>query len=240
LSPSDSRALLYGESVFTTLRVDGGKALFLAAHQERLRRSAEWLWPGANWVFPPTPPGSGVWRIQLAARGERGQWRAPIAPTLAVETSWYEGLLPATILSLQTVALPGRSANWPAFSKTPDYLERVIAARGLTVDPLFLVAGHVTELLHHNVFFVFNDTLVTPPEGPNVLAGIGRARVLALAQHHAWPVEIRPVALGELAGLQGAFAVNAVRGICPVERIDGHGAPAHPWRDTLTQEFFLP
>ncbi len=232
MSSTVSRALLYGESVFTTLRVEQGRACFRGAHEERLRRSAEWLWPGANFTFPAVPQGSGVWRIMLSADGERGEWRAPEKPNLRLEATWSEGL-PAT----PTLTL-GRPAAWPAFLKTPDYLERLVAARHLEAHPLFHVGGHLTELLHHNVFFLIDGVLVTPPEGPDVLAGIGRLRTLTLASAHGWRAEIRPVAVNELARVQAAFAVNAVRGVCPVERIDGRATPSHPWMATLAQEFF--
>lgn len=237
-----SRAFLYGESVFTTLRVEQGTAFFAQAHRERLQRSAEWLWPGSSskvfdllaQAFSAVPSGEGVWRLTFHQEGPRNG-----ATVLSLDSWWGPGLNAAKPLQLQTCSIVTRSSNWPSFVKTSDYLARTIAARDLPhqSEALFCVDGEIAELMFANIVFLKNQTLVTPSSGPNVLDGIGLARTKNLARVNGLDWQQRKILTSELTSFTSAYAVNAVRGLIPVESIDGHQFTTHPIAWNL-REFF--
>ena len=58
--------------------------------------------------------------------------------------------------------------------------------------------SHIEEAGMMNVFFVFGDTLVTPPLGDTILDGITRDSLLTLAADAGIPVEERVVTVAEL------------------------------------------
>jgi branched-chain amino acid aminotransferase len=58
---------------------------------------------------------------------------------------------------------------------------------------------HVEEVGTMNVFFRFGDTVVTPPLGGSLLAGVTRDTVLSLLRRWKVKVEERPVAMTEVA-----------------------------------------
>lgn len=63
-----------------------------------------------------------------------------------------------------------------------------------------------------NVFARLGGTLVTPPLGGTILAGVTRDSVLTLARRRGLPVEERPVALDELAAAHRAGRLEELFG----------------------------
>lgn len=243
-----SSAFLYGESVFTTLRVEDGRPYFAEAHISRLSSGAEWLWPGtregahrlASAALGGCPSGDGVWRLTLARELARGQWRSETAPKLVFDQWWSAGLSTLAPVKLKTVETNLRSLRIPSFVKSGSYLERIVAARTLQEDheALFHVAGQVLEGLFSNVVFARGNVLVTPADSADVLAGIGLQRLREIAKKWGMEMTSRDVFLSELPQFDSAFLVSAVRGLIPVQSIDDHQYPAHPKEQGIAQEFF--
>jgi branched-chain amino acid aminotransferase len=81
---------------------------------------------------------------------------------------------------------------------------------------------YVEEVGTMNVFFVFEDVLVTPPLTGTILAGITRDSVLRIAQHEGRRVEERAISLTEVLDgaksgrLKEAFGSGTAVGISPV------------------------
>lgn len=241
-----SRAFLYGESIYTTLRVENGRAFLAKAHLQRLQQGAAWLWPGHEgevlplWQNTQVPNGTGVWRLTLHLIQSGRSHEARSTAKMELD-SWFEpGLALPENLSAHLVKAPPRLLDWPPFVKGGDTLPRLIAARGVPVSDvvLFHEAGRVCEFLHANIFLSDSSNVVTPPIGHQVLAGVGRERLLQLLHAKKIPVIERPIHLSELANYSACWAVNAVRGPLPVGRIDLHSFPGHPILLEVTQEFF--
>lgn len=234
-----TRAFLYGESVFTTIRVEAGRPLFEKWHFERLLKSAEWLWPNTaqqaqKLLENLKPPGPiGVWRLTLTAQVKTRDAQEEME--LILDDWWSEDIPKAQELSLRSVKSPARPESWPSFLKSGDYLSRMVAARHLKSDELALyhVNNQICELLHANIFFVRDQKIFTPPLSNNTLEGLGRRRVMQLLQ-----VEECEIAVEDLPNMSSAFGVNALRGIMPVEKIDGKKLARHPMMDDLQREFF--
>lgn len=241
-----TRAFLYGESVFTTMRVENGRIFLADAHRKRLLESAEWLWPGtASQVerlwSSLTPPGTtGTWRITLTAQASSRQLRL-VEPAELLLDDWWTPELPAKQnWKARTVRAAARPIEWPAFLKTGDYLARLVAARKVAADeiPLFHVKEKICEFLHANVFFWDGRGFHTPLLGPDVLAGLGRARFIEILKATKISVNERDIGLDELASFKSTLAVNAVRGLVSVDTIDGSKAVGHPLMETWQRNFF--
>jgi branched-subunit amino acid aminotransferase/4-amino-4-deoxychorismate lyase len=79
---------------------------------------------------------------------------------------------------------------------------------------------YVRESDRSNFFLVTQeDVLVTA--GEKVLAGITRAKILALARKSGMKVEEREITLSELAEAKEAFLTSSTKGALPVSFIDG-------------------
>jgi branched-subunit amino acid aminotransferase/4-amino-4-deoxychorismate lyase len=241
-----TRAFLYGESVFTTMRVENGRIFFADAHQKRLFESAEWLWPGTVsqverlWSSLIPPGESGTWRITLTAQTTSRQLRLVEPPELLLDDWWTPELPAPQNWKARTVRAAARPSEWPAFLKTGDYLARLVAARKVAVDeiPLFHVKEKICEFMHANVFFWDSRGFHTPSLGPDVLAGLGRARFVAMLQSAKIPLTEREISLEELTTFKSTLAVNAVRGLISVDRIDEREGLRHPLLATWQRTFF--
>ncbi len=127
-------------------------------------------------------------------------------------------------------------------AKTTNYLVAIRAlkeaVRRNATDALFVnEQGHVLEATRSNFFIFRGDKLVTP--GTGILLGITRNVVLQLARGH-FPIEERPILLGELAQADEAFITSSSKEIMPVVQIDdvtiGKGMPG-PRTYELEQRF---
>lgn len=119
-------------------------------------------------------------------------------------------------------------------AKTGEHLFHVLAvgeARSHEAQEALLVdaAGRVTEGASSNVFAVRGGVLETPPLAAGILAGVTRARVIAIASDLGVPFREQALPLETLQGADEAFLTSTVREILPVvqvgDRAIGTGAP---------------
>ena len=250
------RGFLYGDSVFESLRSYQGKLFALAAHLERLQRSAER-------VFIPLPVSLEALRVEVLeavqAQGSaesyvritltRGVGRALgldpelaekplrvvlVTPLSAPSAQLYErGIAAITFRAERPSDAPG-----VADAKIGNYLLAVLAmraarAQGAAEALLEDAHGCILEGSTSNVFAVFRGTLVTPPQSAAILPGITRARVLELARG-TLPVEERVLPKTELAQADEVFITSSIRELVPVVSIDGQAVgPGAPGPITL-------
>jgi branched-chain amino acid aminotransferase len=79
--------------------------------------------------------------------------------------------------------------------------------------------GYITEGSRSNVFFIFKDQLVTPPDEA-VLQGIARKNVIKICKEYDIPLEIRKVHRSELQQAESIFLTGTSLKVLPVEKID--------------------
>ncbi len=234
-------AVLRGYSAFEALRTYSRRPFHLDEHLTRLYHSAELIeleipWPREHItaiihdIIERNTYKHASIRI-LVTGGESEDSILPMGkPTLAVLISQ----LPerdmqrfAQGYKLITTSFQRTAPD----AKTTNYLVAIRAlkeaARRNATDALFVnEKGHVLEATRSNFFIFRGDTLVTP--GTGILLGITRNVVLQLARGR-FPVEERPVSLGELALADEAFITSSSREIMPVVQIDdvmiGKGIP---------------
>jgi branched-subunit amino acid aminotransferase/4-amino-4-deoxychorismate lyase len=232
-----ARGLWFGEGVFETTRTYGASIFALTEHLERLLRSAasigltlpctlETLADEARLAREAFGDGDAIVRILLTAGDESHTTRIVMAEALEVPSAeQYE----------RGFSVITRNRPSPTFSgaKTSSYLPSLLARRGARAsgadELVFIHDGRVREGATSNVLAVIRGTLVTPKLDDDVLAGITRAHVLAIARRLDIAIEERDLDAGELRSADEAMLTSTLRGIAPVTRIDGDaiadGAP---------------
>lgn len=95
-------------------------------------------------------------------------------------------------------------------------------ACGAEVAIILDAHGNVSEGTAENVFVLCDGVLTTPPLGSDVLAGITRHTVMALAQGRGIRVHERQLARAELALADEAIVTGTAAEITALREVDGH------------------
>jgi para-aminobenzoate synthetase / 4-amino-4-deoxychorismate lyase len=244
-SPADGADARSGpdlsRGLFETVLSADGKPVRLAAHLDRLARSAEEVFgqglpAGLEEAIAAAARPLALGRIRVDLRPETGTAAQPAdaGPTagdpLAHPTSLRfeivaEPIDPATFFpakengaDLRTIHQP----DWAGAHKWADrdWLESVEADLGETV-PLILDGDEVLEAGRANVFLVSDGALTTPPADGRVLPGTARAATLALAADLGIPAAEGSVTIADLRSADDLFLTSSLRGIRPVRTLDG-------------------
>ena len=214
--------------VFETILVVGGSPVELDAHLQRLRSSVEELF-GTR-----PPPHSREAAIERAAALALGRLRLTVFPgdrgALDLEAVGaplaHEDVFPAwgQAVTLQPFELPGGLGAHKWADRGP---LRHMEARAPGRIPLLLDAGgEVLEASRANVFAVDGEVLITPPADGRILAGLARARVIAIARALGVESRERTLHLERLLAADAAFLTGSLRGLEPVRSVaDAELAP---------------
>lgn len=225
------RGLHYGDGLFETLRVDGGRIPFLPWHAERLREGCRRLnlpWPGhflaQAEALAARHPRAVLKFLYTAGPGERGYRRSRNRPV----SRWFVSGLPPE------PAEPGLRVRWcrhrlahqPALAgiKHLNRLDQVLARaewedefdEGILCD----FQGHPVEGVQSNLFWVRDGVLHTPPLDACGVAGVLRRAVLAWAAREGLAISEAYQPPASLLGAEEVFLTNSVRGIQPVLRLE--------------------
>jgi branched-subunit amino acid aminotransferase/4-amino-4-deoxychorismate lyase len=235
-------ALLYGYSVYTTLR-HPARPEVLRLHLERLAANAKVLdlslperfedlvWHALNGVpegvirLTLWPEGEGFQTIihpqeqLLVRRALISRRPAPVRPAL---------LPPAEVgLHLEVLPTPKLHPTLKHGSLLDAMLARRFRAEGVDDAVWCNEKGELTEATTSNLFFLAGSTLLTAcPESTGCLPGVSRLRVLERARLLGLRVEERGVSVKRLTRMDGAFLTNASLGVRPVRQL---GETIFPW-----------
>lgn len=225
--------LLYGDGLFETLGVHGGRLFRLEQHLSRLRSSAAQLGIELPW---PDEELEAALRETIAANGvERGAARLTVTrgPGPPIPDPTHCGP-PALFITVRKSAAPTRLVTAVITGQHPRlflpavkslcYLPFQIArqqARSAGFDDAILTwQGDLVEATSSNLFLISDGTLRTPPIESGCLDGIMRATVLELARDLGIPRTEAPIAVREAATAEELFFTNSVSSITPVARLD--------------------
>lgn len=97
-------------------------------------------------------------------------------------------------------------------------------AREHRADDALMLDGHgnISASATANVFFFYKDALLTPPPEADALTGITRAQVIAAAEANGQPVRWQHITPEQARAAEAGFITSSVRGISPIQAIDGH------------------
>ena len=249
-------AILYGASLFETLRCYSGHPFRLEAHLRRLRYWLERLYLFAHsrdrvdLSFSTLRDATARLldacglqeedarlRITVTAGSERCPPRCFLVVdqiTAEQRAQWQAGV--------QAILLPdprSAQAELPKWGSYAWHIEAQLQARAHGAQEAIWVnrEGYVTEGAISNVFIWHEERLKTPPLQEGILAGITRQVVFEIAERLRIPCNEERIPAHALHEAQAVLLTNSVREIVPVTHL--HGAPLaqHPILAHLQQAY---
>ena len=244
--PTSDRGLLYGDGVFETIAVCGGRMCHWEHHLQRLQSGCERL--GMETVDGALLAQECRLLIQetsqavikiIITRGSGGRgYRVPEQSRATRVIQMHDSpSYPAscTESGVKTIICRTRLGQNTALAgiKHLNRLEQVLARQewdapdimeGLMLD----TGGQLVEGTMSNVFMVTGGILISPDLTLSGVAGIMRARVLELANQHSIESRILPVEPDTLLQADEVFVCNSLIGIWPVIGIDEHAFQKGP------------
>lgn len=238
-----NRAFMYGESVFTTMRMINGHLCDWDYHFDRLKQGIHFVFGPFNaeeeWVLHlknrledrcAVENGDRVLRLTVYREQARGLVSTGLISVgdlkIALSSNPYDPeQMEGKALKLRTCAAPLRPHWWPEYLKAGNYLETILSQKRCLQpgddDVLFLSPSDtVLETSIANIFVVHHNRLYTPPVGPNVLAGVMRRKVIEGAPYIFENCTESASTLDQLYRSEAVFGTNSVRGPFLIDRID--------------------
>ena len=231
------RGLLYGDGVFRTMRLSGGRTLHWPRHYQKLQHDCAALLlpcPDARLLEAELAEltwgqAAGVVRLTLT-RGTSARGYAPpvsasptrilsLSPVPVYPAEWATDGVGLHLCQLQLAAQP-RLAGIKHLNR----LENVLAAAEWN-DPALAEGllqdehGRVISGTRSNLFIVRHGTLHTPDLSRCGVAGMQRERVLDWAQTQGIPVQVRALTLAEVLAADELFLTNSLIGAWPVRAL---------------------
>jgi 4-amino-4-deoxychorismate lyase len=233
--------LVRGDGVFETVAVVDGATPHLAAHLERMGRSA---------VLMELPdPGESTWRALVSCVLE--DWPAEVEGVcrLILTRGLGTGTPPTVLAQISPItpdvlrqrhdgiAVVGLGLGVPADfraqapwllggAKTLSYAVnmaalRHAAARGADDVVFTSLEGRLLEGPTSTVVWAAGGVLHTPPLDTGILWGTTMARLFAHAEEAGWPTATTPGTLDDLHAADAVWLVSGVRGAATVHTLDG-------------------
>jgi branched-subunit amino acid aminotransferase/4-amino-4-deoxychorismate lyase len=239
ISPFD-RGVMYGESLFETLKVVDGAPCLWDLHSDRLTRGCEELGialdpvslaKGIARLLEQRRVGRGVLRVQVTGGMQPGGGRgltAPAAgraPRIVASATEHVPLPDSVYRDGVPVVASARFARSTPHLKSGSYLSSVRAkdfAESAGAFECILLGGEPPRLLEgsfSNVLAWDGARLSCPPEGGR-LPGVTLHVVLRVAAARDLPVMVREVSLSEARGC-GVLLTGSLLGVCHCSRLDG-------------------
>jgi branched-chain amino acid aminotransferase len=249
--PAADRGFLYGDAVFETVAVYGGRSFRLDAHLDRLARSMQALRFTAPCeaaalraevarVLEANRLCDGIVRLCVTrGSGPRGLGLQGVTHPVVLVTAHAPALSPdqdraraasGVALAVSTVRrVP--PACLPAHAKHANVLGAVLAQAqaadaGSYEAVMLTTEGWLAECSFSNLFLVRGGALLTPALSLGILPGITRAAVIALAGCRGIAVEEGVFDERALATAEEVFVTNTSAGVLPASAIDGRPLPS--------------
>jgi aminodeoxychorismate lyase len=235
------RGFLYGDGLFETVRVSGGKPFRWEQHDARLRRGAEFL--KLRVPFAPAElrrligeliecnaMREAILRLTLSRGvGLRGySTKGTETPTLVMALHPSPALdpqnPPSVRLATASIRVPADDAlaTFKSCNKLPQILARAEAeSRGADEAILLNTRGEVAETAAGNLFWVTGGVVQTPPLAAGVLAGVTRAVIVELCAALGVATKEAVIGVMGLRQAEGVFATNSLMGIAEALELDG-------------------
>jgi len=233
------RGFLFADGVYEVSSVLGGKLVDNAAHLARLHRSLDEL----DMPAPASDDDIVAAQEELITRNELSEGIVYLQVTRGAadrDFAFPQAPEPSLVMFTQAMRLRENPAvaKGKAVITVPDirWGRRDIKTVGLLApsmakqaainagkdDAWMVEDGFVTEGSSNNAYIVTQDgTVVTRHLGNEILHGITRKAVLALAESAQIRIEERPFTVAEAQAAKEAFVTSASSFVMPVVEIDG-------------------
>lgn len=243
LSPWD-RGFLFADAVYEVVPVYGGEPFLLDAHLARLERSLSALAIPAPWsrehargllgkLLRANEARDALLYLQVTRGVSRP--RDHRLPEPAPEPSVFATVSPhpppdAARAREGVRASLVRDERWgrcdiKSTALLANVLAREEARRRGAEEALLVRDGLLTEGSSSNVFLVRRGEVVTPADGPHVLAGVTRDFLAARLEAAGIAVRRRAVPVGWIAECEELWITSSGRGVVRVADLDGRALP---------------
>lgn len=240
---------LYGDGVYETLRVYGGRAFLSKNHWRRLRRSARGLGlavPFSDGELEAMVPRllarnqlkEAVVRVSVSrGPGPLGFDPRPCHTPTVVALAVPPWPLKASLRERGCVVKVTQVRRMPAAAlspamKTTNNLNNILAKREAIRAKAFEAVmlntdGDLAEGTVSNLFFVSQGRLQTPALDCGILDGVTRRWVIDHARRHGWTVEEGHYPLKNLLSSSDAFLTSTVMEVAPIRRVIDPAGRSH-------------
>lgn len=234
--PIGDRGFLFGDGVFTTLKVDEGRLQDAPEHLSRLVRHCK-----ALRIRPPPIDESLLGEVVKCNQADRGIWRMKIVITggSGRELSLPERDAGTVLITLQKVesfqTAPLRLVLYPyphaeSFYrlKTLSYLCRLQVkqfAKDAGADDALVLSpeGYILEAAFSNIYWIAGKSLFTPEESLPLLYGIALQKRVEAAKIEGYSICRGKYRLEEIPSDAKVYLCNAIAGESSVAAIDQRG-----------------
>lgn len=243
------RAVNYGDGCFTSIYCENGKVFILDQHLLRLEHDAHklgikfctetlrhWLIKACESLLLDHKVPAIAIKI-LVSRGSGGRgYEPPIVPVPQIVISFYPtkklNVYPhiTNIYKYRVEIASMALSTQPLLAgiKHLNRLEQVFAKQELQTkkcDDLLLCDqnGNLIEATAANVFYLRNQTWITPEINNCGVSGVMRKCILEYFQIHKIPYEIRKTGIQDILDAESVFLCNAIKFVIPVASIETKG-----------------
>ncbi len=229
------RGFLFADGVYDLVSVRHGKPLFMEAHFARLRRSLREI----NLQCPLSDAELQNILITLQQRNiaaeRQGFYIQVTRGSESLRHHHYRTPKPTVYARLETVTprvlsggvsvITGQDIRWQRCDiKSINRLANVLfaqqAKQAQAEEFIILQGDYVLEGSTSNVFIVKDGQIITSPLSDDILSGITRRAVMAVADQVA-PCLSRPFYVSELYAADEVWLTSSSRDITPVISVDG-------------------
>ena len=236
----EDRGFQFADGVYEVFAVRGGRLVEAAAHWRRLARSL-----GELSIAPPMSEAAmahisaqvvrrnrirdGLLYLQITRGRAKRDFPFPKGATTSLIMTARHHKPPDPELVRRGVAvITMPDLRWARVDiKSVSLLPNVLAkqrAKEAGAYEAWLVdrEGRVTEGASSNAWIVTEGgEIITPACGPNILAGVTRGSLMALAESQGLSIAERPFTLDEALAAREAFLTSSTNTVMPIVRIDG-------------------
>jgi branched-subunit amino acid aminotransferase/4-amino-4-deoxychorismate lyase len=213
---------LYGDGVFETMRLYGGKIFRALDHSMRLSSGIRHL--GLS-PFLTTAEMLAVCQVLIRRNGVNGGvarvYGSRDSLVVTVRAREFEVVPRHAILS--NVTLDPSMSRFKTANRLPYILAAQEAERAQADDAvLFNPAGNAVEFTASNLFIVRDGRVITPPLTDGPLPGIARAVVIDLIRSMGIELRVESIRRDRLLESEEIFATNSLIEVVPVTRLERH------------------
>ena len=250
------RGFLFGDGVYEVIPAFGGRLFRLQHHLDRLQNSLDGIrldnplnntaWETMlNELLASNSPAQGdsvdqsvyLQVTRGTARKRDHRFPAHTVPTVYAVSQPLPTTASKDISGIPAITLADSRwlhCNIKAITLLPNVLLRQQAVDQDAEEAILIRNGFATEGSASNLFVISENTLITPPKGPQLLPGITRDLVLELARKHSVACREADIPVESLGHADEIWVTSSTREIMPVVQLDGKpvgtGKPGPHWQ----------
>ena len=235
-----NRSFKYGDGLFESIRIYNGRALFLAAHLERLMKGMQRL----QFEFDPETFAQTLQEeigriVEVNAMEQHGRIRLHVyragggaflpldlkpyylVEAYSLKTNYYKTPHPITLADFHEISLSGNPLSGIKTANSLPYVLGAISAQKKGFDEALMFHGNrVAETHQANIFMVKQRKVFTPSLKSGCLEGIMRGHIFRFCEELKLVCKEKNLKAKDLLGADEIFVTNTIRGIRSVRQYE--------------------